>query len=124
MHCSLKDLPIVFDDAGIVTRETAFGELDASHELLPANLDLGPLFAGLPEGRCQCAHWGYLLRGRVRVEYADHEEVIEAGECFYMPPGHLPRFEEESEWVVFSPRGAHAVTADVVRRNWAAMKAD
>ena len=24
------------------------------------------------------------------VRYADHEEVCEAGDAFYMPPGHAP----------------------------------
>jgi hypothetical protein len=122
MHYALKDLPIVFTEAGIITREAALDDLDVSYEILPANLDLAPLFVGLPDGLCQCAHWGYLLRGRVRVEYIDNEEVIEAGECFYMAPGHLPHFEEDSEWILFSPRGAHAVTAEAVRRNKALMK--
>ena len=29
-----------------------------------ADADLAPLFAGLPEDRCQCAHLGYVLRAR------------------------------------------------------------
>jgi hypothetical protein len=123
MHFALKDLPIVFAEAGIFTREMAFGDFDVSYELLPANLDLAPLFKGLPDDLCQCDHWGYLLRGRVRVKYKDRVEVINAGDCFYMPPGHLPFCEEDSEWIIFSPRGAHKVTADVVRQNWAAFGA-
>lgn len=121
MHHALKDLPIMFAEAGIITRELALGDMDASYEFLPKGLDLGPLFKGLPDDLCQCPHWGYLLRGRVRVTYADREEVIEPGDCFYMPPGHLPHFEEDSEWIMFSPRGAHKETADMVRRNKAAM---
>lgn len=123
MRFSLKDLPIVFAEAGIVTREEAMGDLDVSYEVLPAGLDLAPLFAGLPDDMCPCAHWGYLLRGRVRVKYRDREEVIQAGDCFYMAPGHLPIFEEDSEWVMFSPRGEHKKTAEAVRRNKAALQA-
>jgi AraC-like ligand binding domain len=122
MRYSLEDLPIVFAELGIVTREAAMGEFDVTHEVLPANLDLAPLFKGLPDDRCPCAHWGYLLHGRVRVQYRDREEIIRAGDCFYMEPGHLPIFEEESEWIVFSPRGAHQVTADAVRRNKAMLQ--
>ena len=110
-------LPIAFQGAGIVTREQAWGTMDVSHELLPAGVDLAPLFAGLPDNRCPCPHWGYLLKGRVRVSYVDHEETIEAGEAFYLAPGHLTSFEIDSEWVMFSPRGEHARTAAVVRRN-------
>ncbi len=117
MRYALKDLPVVFAELGIVTREAALGDFDVSYEMLPANLDLAPLFRGLPDDLCQCAHWGYLLRGRVRVKYRDREEIIQAGDCFYMEPGHLPVFEENSEWIVFSPRGQHRMTADAVRRN-------
>ena len=52
--------------------------------------DLAPMLSGLPEGRCPCPHWGYVLKGRMTVRYADHEEVCEAGEAFYLPPGHTP----------------------------------
>jgi hypothetical protein len=123
MHHALHELPIVFSEAGIITREIALGDLDVSYEVLPKGLDLAPLFKGLPDGLCQCPHWGYLLRGRVRVTYADREEVIERGECFYLPAGHLPHFEEDSEWIVFSPQGEHKETAEAVRRNKAAMGA-
>lgn len=118
MRCALKSLPVVFEKAGIVTREMAFGTMDVSYERLPRGLDLSPLLKGLPDDRCPCPHWGYLLRGRVRILYADHEDVVVAGDCFYAAPGHLPLFDEDSEWVVFSPRGEHAKTAEVVRRNW------
>lgn len=121
MHFVPEDLPVVFAAAGICTREQALGELDVSYELLPAGLDLAPLFKGLPDDLCQCAHWGYLLRGRVRVKYKEGEDLIQAGECFYMPPGHLPVFEQDSQWIIFSPRGAHRLTAEAVRRNWAAL---
>jgi hypothetical protein len=123
VRCQLGDLPVVFAEAGIVTRELPLGEFDVSYETLPRGLDLAPLFRGLPQDMCQCPHWGYLLRGRVRVEYPDREEIIEPGDCFHLPAGHLPRFEEDSEWVVFSPRGAHKVTADAVRRNKDAARA-
>jgi len=28
--------------------------------------------------------------GRLTVRYGDREEVIEPGDAFYMPPGHVP----------------------------------
>ena len=42
-----------------------------------ADLD-GPLQA-LPGGFCQCPHWGYVIAGRMRFVFDDHEEVYEAG---------------------------------------------
>jgi cupin domain len=65
--------------------------------------DLAPMLAGLPTGKCTCPHWGYVLKGRVIVRYDDHEEVLEAGDAFYMSPGHAPEAEEGTELIQFSP---------------------
>ena len=65
--------------------------------------DLAPMLSGLPGGRCSCPHWGYVLKGRMIVRYADHEEVCEAGDAFYMAPGHAPAAEAGSEFIQFSP---------------------
>ena len=65
--------------------------------------DLGPMLASLPGGNCTCPHWGYVLEGRLIVRYPDREEIIEAGDAFYMPPGHAPEAEEGTEFVLFSP---------------------
>jgi hypothetical protein len=67
--------------------------------------DLAPMLSGLPGGRCPCPHWGYVLKGRMIVRYADHEEVCEAGDAFYMAPGHAPAAEAGSEFIQFSPTG-------------------
>ena len=64
--------------------------------------DLAPLLAKLSGGRCQCHHWGYLVKGRITMRYADHEETIEAGDAFYFPPGHAPEAEAGTEHVQFS----------------------
>lgn len=37
------------------------------------------------------------------VRYADHEEVCEAGDAFYMPPGHAPAAEAGTEFIQISP---------------------
>ena len=46
---------------------------------------------------------GYVFRGKVTVRYADREEVIEAGDAFCMPPGHVPAGEAGTDFVKFSP---------------------
>jgi len=65
--------------------------------------DLAPMLSGLPGGRCSCPHWGYVIKGRMIVRYADHEEVCEAGDAFYMPPGHAPAAEAGTEFIQISP---------------------
>ena len=54
------------------------------------DIDTTPFMKGLPDDRCQCPHWGYVLKGRMTARYADRNEVIEAGDAFYTPPGHVP----------------------------------
>jgi quercetin dioxygenase-like cupin family protein len=45
-----------------------------------------------------------MIAGRLTVRYRDHEEVIEPGDAFYMPPGHVPAAQAGSEFVMFSPK--------------------
>src|SRR5438270_13069312 len=67
------------------------------------DIDGTPLLRGLPDDRCQCPHWGYVLKGRLTYRFADREEVFEAGDAFYLPPGHVPLASAGSELVQFSP---------------------
>jgi hypothetical protein len=77
-----------------------------------ANLD-GPL-QSLPGGACQCPHWGYVIAGRMRYVFQDHEEVYEAGDAFYQPPGHRPYVDAGTEFVQFSPSRELAQTEQAV----------
>ena len=72
--------------------------------------DMTPMLASLPGGRCACPHWGQVLRGRVVVHYEDHDDVIEAGEAYYMAPGHVPEVEAGTEFFMFSPTEELAAT--------------
>lgn len=116
---SNTQLPLtVFDDE----RSAEWGEMTIvfANKIPPG--DLAPLLKGLPDDRCQCPHWGYLFRGRIVVRYADREETIEAGQAFYMPPGHAPESVEECELVQFSPSGPYRETVDALRRKMQAMQ--
>jgi hypothetical protein len=77
--------------------------------------DLAPMLKCLPGGKCQCPHWGYLLGGRMIVRYDNHEEVIEAGDAFYMPPGHAPEAEAGTQIVQFSPAEKLAETVSALK---------
>ena len=79
--------------------------------------DLAPLLKGLPGDSCQCPHWGYMLAGRMTARDADHHEIIEPGDAFYMPPGHVPAAEAGSEFVMFSPRDELAISEAALRAN-------
>ena len=82
------------------------------------DIDATPLMKGLQDDRCQCPHWGYVIKGRVTFRYAAREEVFEEGDAFYTPPGHIPvKHEPGSEIVFFSPTDELRVTEAAMQRN-------
>jgi len=123
MHASRDELPLLFGAEPAAVRGADWGGLRAGIVSLPAGADLGPLFKGLPNDRCPCPHWGYVIRGRMRITYADREEVVSAGDIVYMPPGHTAVVEEDIEWAEFSPPAEHDAVLAVVLSNAAAASA-
>jgi hypothetical protein len=88
------------------------------------DIDATPLMKGLPDDRCQCPHWGYVITGRVQFRYPDREEVYEAGDAFYTPPGHVPfQHEPGTTFVMFSPTDELRPTEEAMERNMQAMQA-
>lgn len=67
---------------------------------------------------------GYVVKGTLKFTFTDgREEVYEAGDAYYAPPGHLPHLYAGSEVVEFSPTAELRATLDVVERNMAAANA-
>ena len=66
---------------------------------LNAGLKTDPLFAGLPDDRCQCAHWGYIVSGTMRVHSADGSRDYAAGETYYWEPGHNLEAVTDAEYI-------------------------
>ena len=48
------------------------------------------------------------------------EIVLKTGEVYYLEPGHVPLFEEDTEVLEFSPKKEYQQTIDVVNENIAA----
>jgi hypothetical protein len=86
--------------------------------------DPAPLFTGLPGNVCQSRHWGVVLEGTLVFRYTDGStDVIEAGEAYYVPPGHLPQYKAGTRLIQFSPTDDFAKTMAVVSANVEAMRA-
>jgi hypothetical protein len=96
------------------------GGYTVGFEAYSADADLAPVFRGLPDDRCQCEHWGYVLKGKLTFRYEDRDETFNAGDAYYAPPGHTPVLYAGSEVVEFSPTDELAHTFEVVARNMAA----
>ena len=85
--------------------------------------DLAPFFRGLPNDECQCEHMGYVIKGKVGFRSGETEELFEAGDAYYVGPGHTPILYAGTEIVEFSPTGKLAETIEVVTKNMEEMEA-
>jgi hypothetical protein len=110
-----------------------YGPVDDRHEEVDGyrigfttfkeDIDATPLMKGLPDDRCQCPHWGYVIKGRLVFRFAGREEAYETGDAFYTPPGHVPvKHEPGSEVVMFSPAEQLRETEAVMMKNMEAMR--
>jgi hypothetical protein len=108
-------------DVGVMEgRYAELGGYTVGFETFHEDADAAPVFRGLPDDRCQCPHWGYVIAGRLTLRYADHDEVYEAGDAYVAPPGHLPLLVAGTQVVEFSPTEELARTMEVAARNMAA----
>lgn len=93
------------------------GGYTAAFETYTADADLAPLLKGLPDGRCQSQHWGYVLKGKVTYRSATGEETFETGDAYYVAPGHTPVLYAGTEIVEFSPTEQLQQTMAAVSKN-------
>jgi hypothetical protein len=122
MRTSIAELPVTVEADGYVLRETTWGEMHVEIGTFYKEVDVTPLLKGLPDNMDPVPHWGYLLKGRFHVIYKDREEVVNAGDVFYLAPGRTMIFEAGTVYVVFGPEEEIKKLAPIVERNYAAMQ--
>lgn len=115
---------IDLQDAGpVASRETELDDIAVSYVSFKEEIDMTPMLASLPTGSCQCPHWGVLTKGGATVRYDDgRTEVVEAGDAYYMTPGHVPVFAAGTELVMFSPAGELKATNEAIEAFMAAQQ--
>ena len=116
------DSAVQLDEPEIEGRYAELGDYTVAFETHKQNMDPGPLFAGLPDDRCQCPHWGVVISGKIVFRYADHDETYVAGDAYYGAPGHLPLLFADTELIEFSPTAALNETMQVIDANLTALK--
>jgi hypothetical protein len=63
-------------------------------------------------------HWGYVAKSSFTIRSGDHEEVLKAGDAYYLAPGHVGISNEPgSELVQFSPADELRKTSEVIMKN-------
>ncbi|MEP1142363.1 MAG: cupin domain-containing protein [Henriciella sp.] len=104
MKIATKDAPQARAELGDMARGIEAGGQMMALMTLPDGTDFCQFLKGLPHDHCQCPHWGYLLQGRIKVDYQDGtSEVVEPGDLYYWPPGHTIAVEGDTQYVEFSP---------------------
>ena len=101
-----------------VQLENLEGGYTVCFESHTADADLADLFRGLPDDRAQIPRWGYVIEGKTGFRFPDREETYEAGEAYYVPPGHTPVHYAGAEIVEFSPTDVLAEMIPVVLGNF------
>jgi hypothetical protein len=116
--------PNVQDPGPIEVRSGELGGYAVDFMTVRQGHDMAPLLVGLPDDHCQCPHWGYVLKGRMTLRHTNGEtEVLQAGDAYYLEPGHIPTFEAGTEYVQFSPIEARAELNAAIEANLPAVMA-
>lgn len=118
----MTEMKKTFDTDEVEIWEGEWGDMHVSREVYHQDMDTRPLLKGLPDDRCQSQHWGYVLRGTMRVLYADREEEVAAGNPYYLAPGHAVLSKAGTELIEFSPSAAFQKTIEVITRNFEALQ--
>lgn len=85
-HALLPKIETRFASETAIWREDERGDMRVGYETCLKDFDDARLLESLPYDRCQFPHRGYLIAGRMTVQYSDHDEVVKAGEVSYMDP--------------------------------------
>jgi hypothetical protein len=113
MHASKRDLPAEALDSTYVAHMADWPEYAAYFERISAGLDFGEYYDS-----CECPHLGYVFKGKLRFIYNDgSDEVVSAGEMYYIPPGHKFVVLEDAETVEFSPSKQYHEHMELVAQN-------
>jgi hypothetical protein len=100
---NLAATPVAVEIPELTGRYAAVGDYTVAFESYPRDVDPAPYFAGLPDDRCQCPHWGVVTAGEITFRWDDHSETFRAGDAYYAGPGHLPLLTAGTTIVEFSP---------------------
>jgi len=116
----LDDLPKGGGDrwplCGSGFRSEKWGDMEVGYTTCPPG-DHSALYQGLPGAVCQCPHYGYVFKGRIRSRYPGSDwpdEVAGPGDAYFFRPGHVLIYEEETEALELNPADALQVLMDHV----------
>ncbi len=122
MKLRKEDMPIALELPVATFRVSEWDKMAVAYVEMKAGADATPLLEGLKDDKCQCPHWGYILKGAIHVRYNDgKEEVCKTGDTFYWPAGHTVWADEATSFIEFSPKNELKHVYDHIGEKVAAM---
>lgn len=103
-----QEASIVLQNENVELRMQEVGDMTVAFVRLAKGTDLSDAVKGLPDDLCPCPHWGYMLKGTLKMRTKHGDEIYQAGQAFYWSPGHVPIALEDCEYVDFSPKDEFA----------------
>lgn len=99
-----EEIPVVMQTPDTIMRtHSGYGGMTVAYNEIPAGTDFTPLLQGLHNDSCHCPHWGYVVKGTMRVVYNDgQEELLKEGDVYFLPAGHTAKVEEDAKLIEFS----------------------
>ena len=125
-HSRLEDLPnggARWPALGYEGFKTVqWGDMEIGYTTVHGFLDCTESYkhGGLPGGVCPCPHYGYVFEGTLRAKYPDSDwpdEVIKAGEAYFIPSGHVLIYEEATRCLELNPAHALQMCMDAMQRS-------
>jgi hypothetical protein len=110
------------DFGQVEVREAELDGYSVSFLHVKEPVDMTLMLRGLPDDICPCPHWGIVTDGQMTVRYLDHEEVVRAGDVFYMAPGHVPTYDVGTRLILFSPTDEMTLVNETIERNIRALQ--
>ena len=116
MHASRAALPVESFGDTYEAHLVDWGDYTAYFERILAGTDFSAYYDS-----CECPHWGFVFKGTLRFIYKDgRDEVVSAGEMYYIPPGHTFQVLDDAETVEFSLSAEYQQHMEKVAKNMVA----
>ena len=105
MKINKNDIPVTMKAPDTIMRALPnYGDMTVCFNELPKGTDFTPLLDGLTNDSCHCPRWGNVLEGEMLVKYDNGtEELLEAGDVFYLPSGHTAIVQKNIKLIDFNP---------------------
>ena len=86
-----EEVPVAIQDDNAELRTVEGGDMTIAFMTLKKGANFGPALVGLPDDLCQCPHWGYMLKGQVKMTHEGRRGDLRGRRGFLLAARPRPR---------------------------------